>query len=36
MLERAGKDPFILDRRPFSELMNDEIPYRRWAEEKKS
>lgn len=33
MLRRAGKDPVTLDARPLSVIMNDEIPYLRWARE---
>lgn len=28
-----GKDPVVLDARPLSVIMNDEIPYLRWARE---
>lgn len=34
LLRRAGIHPIALDKRPLSEVFNDEIPYRRWAREK--
>jgi len=27
---RTGRDPMRYDRRPLSEIMNDEIPYEKW------
>lgn len=35
MLIRGGRDPFVLDRRPLSVIMNDEIPYDRFDRELK-
>jgi hypothetical protein len=32
-MRRGGIDPMRLDRRPLSEIMNDSIPYGRWAME---
>ena len=32
-LKRAGIDPITVDKRPLSEIMNDEIPYLKWAKE---
>jgi len=34
LIQRAGKDPIILDTRPLSVIMNDCIPYDRWEKEK--
>jgi hypothetical protein len=31
MLRRGGIDPIRLDRRSLSEILNDHIPYERWA-----
>ena len=31
LIRRAGKDPVQLDTRPLSVIMNDEIPYIKWA-----
>jgi len=33
-LRRGGIDPIRVDRRPLSEILNDEIPYQRWTDEK--
>jgi len=33
MIRRAGKDPVQLDTRPLSQIMNDEIPYLKWAKQ---
>jgi hypothetical protein len=33
MLKRGGIDPIRIDRRALSEILNDEIPYARWAKE---
>lgn len=35
LLKRAGKDPVFYDPRPLNEIMDDEIPYDRWEQEKK-
>lgn len=36
ILKRGGIDPVRADRRPLSEILEDEIPYARWAAEKRS
>jgi hypothetical protein len=36
MIKRTGFDPLRFDRRPLTEIMDDEIPYRRWADEAKA
>lgn len=36
LLQRGGIDPFVVDRRSFSEILKDEIPEARWAEEAKA
>lgn len=33
LLRRSGKDPVVLDKRTSAEILNDEIPYLRWAKE---
>lgn len=35
IMRRAGRDPVWADRRPLSEIMNDEIPYERWENERR-
>jgi len=34
MIKRSGKDPLLFDKRPLSEIMNDEIPWQKWEDEK--
>lgn len=36
LLQRGGIDPFVVDRRSFSEILKDEIPYQRWEKEAKA
>lgn len=36
MIKHTGLDPLRFDRRPLSEVMNDEIPYERWEREAKA
>jgi hypothetical protein len=33
-MKRGGIDPIQLDRRPLHQIMNDYLPYGRWAMEK--
>ena len=33
LLRRAGKDEIILDTRSTAEILEDEIPYKRWRKE---
>lgn len=33
-MERGGVDPLRFDKRPYSEIMNDEIPEARWERER--
>jgi hypothetical protein len=34
-IKRFGLDPLRFDRRPMYEILDDEIPYERWAREAK-
>jgi len=33
-MKRGGIDPISMDRRPLSQVLNDEIPYHKWECEK--
>jgi hypothetical protein len=36
LLRRGGIDPLRGDRRPLSQILNDEIPEKRWSDEAKA